>query len=115
MDRLVGQHPRRPDARPHAPRSAERVRQRAPLASRHTTVWSGDVDLLDFSTPEPVADDKLTITKETGDQDIVTIIKIEEAGVVQVVSSDSKDEKGAKLYGQAAARAFWSEVKARGN
>ena len=60
----------------------------------------GGEDLLDFSTPEPVADDKLTINKETGDQDIVTIIKIEEAGVVQVVSSDSKDGKGAKLEQQ---------------
>ena len=57
----------------------------------------GGEDLLDFSTPEPVADDKLTITKETGDQDIVTIIKIEEASIVQVVSSDSKDEKDADL------------------
>tara|TARA_Y100000766_G_scaffold145471_1_gene124999 strand:- start:12 stop:1001 length:990 start_codon:yes stop_codon:yes gene_type:complete len=57
----------------------------------------GGEDLLDFSSPEPVVDDKLTITKETGDQDIVTIIKIEEAGIVQVVSSDSKDEKDADL------------------
>lgn len=57
----------------------------------------GGEDLLDFSTPEPVADDKLTITKETGDQDIVTIIKIEEAGIVQVVSSDSKDDKDTNL------------------
>jgi hypothetical protein len=57
----------------------------------------GGEDLLDFSSPQPVADDKLTITKETGDQEIVTIIKIEEAGIVQVVSSDSKDEKGANL------------------
>ena len=60
----------------------------------------GGEDLLDFSTPEPVADDKLTITKETGDQEIVTIVKIEEAGIVQVVSSGSKDEKGAKLEQQ---------------
>ena len=57
----------------------------------------GGEDLLDFSSPEPVVDDKLTITKETGDQEIVTIVKIEEAGIVQVVSSGSKDEKGAKL------------------
>ena len=60
----------------------------------------GGEDLLDFSSPEPVADDNLTITKETGDQEIVTIIKIEEAGIVQVVSSGSKDEKGAKLEQQ---------------
>ena len=31
----------------------------------------GGEDLLDFSSPEPVVDDKLTITKETGDQEIV--------------------------------------------
>ena len=53
----------------------------------------GGEDLLDFSSSEPVANDKLTITKETGDQEIVTIIKIEEAGIVQVESSDSIDKK----------------------
>lgn len=65
----------------------------------------GGEDLLDFSSPEPVADDKLTITKETGDQEIVTIIKIEEAGIVQVVSSASKGEKDANLEQQGASAA----------
>ena len=50
----------------------------------------GEEDLLDFSSPEPVADDKLTITKDDGGQEIVTIIKVEEAGIVQVASVPAK-------------------------
>ncbi len=50
----------------------------------------GEEDLLDFSSPEPVADDKFTITKDDGSQEIVTIIKVEEAGIVQVASGLEK-------------------------
>ena len=55
----------------------------------------GGEDLLDFSSPEPVANDKLTITKDDGSQQVVTIIKIEEAGIVQVESVPSKGGAGA--------------------
>lgn len=55
----------------------------------------GEEDLLEFSSPEPVADDKLTITKDDGGQEIHTIIKVEEAGIVQVASAPSKKEADA--------------------
>ena len=50
----------------------------------------GEEDLLDFSSPEPVANDKFTITKDDGNQEIVTIIKVEDAGIVQVTSAPTK-------------------------
>ena len=70
----------------------KREGMRSAVLRSPSPVPDGGEDLVVFSTTEPVDGDQFTVTGEEGEQETVTIVRVEEAGPVVVATEKPGDE-----------------------